>query len=329
MPSATLPVAVVGAGNMGRHHVRNYHELGDVDLRGVVDADPERARQVAERYGTRAFSSVEELLSAEPDVVAASVATPTTDHLATTSALLEAGKHVLVEKPLAPTLDEVDRLIELAAERGLVLAVGHVERFNPAVRELKRRIGDGSIGEVLSMVARRVGVIPPQIVDANVLIDLAIHDVDVFRYLLGAGRPDTAPGNAGRAIAEDRFDFADVYLRFGDVTCFLQVNWITPVKIRSLSVTGTHAYAEVEYVTRTLDVYSALAIREVETFADVERYSEQPPERVQLTPLEPLAVELTEFVRAVRGEAADVVDGSEARASLEVVLELVSLAESS
>jgi hypothetical protein len=105
------------------------------------------------------------------------------------------------------------------------------------------------------------------------------------------------------------------------------VNWITPVKIRTLSVTGTRAYAEIEYVRRTLDVYSALPIHDVVTFADLEQYSEQPPERIELPHLEPLAVELTEFLRAVRGEPGEIVNGQEARASMQVILELAELAE--
>jgi UDP-N-acetylglucosamine 3-dehydrogenase len=327
MDDAPVSAAVVGAGNMGRHHARNYHELPSADLQAIVEADGERGRRLAELYGARAYRTVEELLEHEPDVEALSVATPTSNHLETASALLVAGKHVLVEKPIAPTLEEADQLIALAEQRSLVLAVGHVERFNPAVRELKNRIDEGAIGDVLSLNARRVGVMPPQIKDANVIVDLAVHDVDVFRYLLGAGYPEELYVNAGRAIAEYQFDFADVFLRLGGVACFLQVNWITPVKIRTLSVTGTKAYAEVEYVTRRLDIYSALAIHEVETFADLEEYSEQPPERIELAHLEPLAVELTEFLRAVRGEPGEIVSGEEARASMEVVIELVRLAE--
>jgi UDP-N-acetylglucosamine 3-dehydrogenase len=327
MDGAAVPAAVVGAGNMGRHHARNYYELPSAKLQAIVDADAERGSRLADLYHARAYLTVDELLEHEPDVEAVSVATPTSNHLETASALLEAGKHVLVEKPIAPTLEQADQLIALAEKRSLVLAVGHVERFNPAVRELKRRIVDGAVGDVLSLSARRVGVLPPQINDANVIVDLAVHDIDVFRYLLGAGPPDELHVNAGRAIAEDRFDFADIFLRLGGVACFLQVNWITPVKIRTLSVTGTKAYAEVEYVTRRLDVYSALAIHEVETFADLEQYSEQPPERVELAHLEPLAVELTEFLRVVRGESGEIVSGAEARASMEIVLELVRLAE--
>ena len=178
-----------------------------------------------------------------------SVATPTITHRQIAGELLDAGRHVLVEKPIASTVEAAEELCARAAAQGVVLAVGHVERFNPAVQELKRRLDAGMLGAPLSLVARRVGNMPPQIKDADVIVDLAVHDIDIFRYLLGADRPDEIFASAGRAIVTDRFDFADIVLRFGEVTCFLQVNWLTPVKIRALALTGTNGYAEVEYVT--------------------------------------------------------------------------------
>jgi len=318
-----IGVAVVGSGNMGRHHVRNYATLAGARLVAVVDEDRARAEALAERYGAAPLSAIEEL----PDgVQAVSVATPTATHLDVAARLLEAGKHVLVEKPIAPTVTEAESLTALAAERGLVLAVGHVERFNPAVRELKRRIDAGAMGSLLSLVARRVGVMPPQVRDADVIVDLAVHDIDIFRYLLGADRPVEVYANAGRAIAQDRFDFADIFLRFDGVACLLQVNWVTPVKIRSLAVTGTEAYAEVEYVTQRLDFHRARPLATVDSFRELEAYSEREPERPPLDRREPLAVELEEFVKAVRGEPAEIVTGEEGTRSIEIATQVAERA---
>ena len=318
-----IGVAVVGSGNMGRHHVRNYATLAGARLVAVVDEDQARAEALAERYGAAALSAIEEL----PDAVqAVSVATPTATHLDVAGRLLEAGKHVLVEKPIAPTVAEAETLTALAAERGLVLAVGHVERFNPAVRELKRRIDAGAMGILLSLVARRVGVMPPQVRDADVIVDLAVHDIDIFRYLLGADRPAEVYANAGRAIAQDRFDFADIFLRFDGVACLLQVNWVTPVKIRSLAVTGTDAYAEIEYVTQQLAFHPARPLANVDSFAELEAYSERQPERPVLERREPLAAELEEFLKAVRGEPAEIVTGEEGTRSIEIATEVADRA---
>ena len=320
-----LGVAVVGAGNMGRHHARNYAELPDAELRAVVDVDRERALQIASRYGCRAFGSVEEMLAEEPGIAAVSVAVPTTGHYEVARDVLEAGRHVLVEKPIVPTVEEATELIDLADERRLTLAVGHVERFNPAVRELKRRIDAGAMGKVLSLVARRVGVMPPQVTDTNVILDLGIHDIDIFRYLLGADAPCETFCNAGTGANDGHVDFADIFFRFGEVGCMLQVNWLTPVKIRSLAATGSHGYAELRYVTQELDFYEAQPIREAESFSDVAAYSEQEPERIEFEHGEPLERELREFLKAVRGEGGEIVDGRDARTSLEVATEVVGL----
>ena len=312
---------------MGRHHVRNYAELPRAELLAVVDRNAARAGELAARYGVAAFTTVGQLLCGAPDVEAVSVATPTSSHLEVASALLEAGKHVLVEKPVAATVADAEALTRHARERGALLAVGHVERFNPAVRELKRRIDVGEMGSVLSLVARRVGVMPPQVADADVIVDLAVHDIDIFRYLLGADRPDVLHANAGAAVTGDRFDFADAFLRFDGVACLLQVNWVTPVKIRSLAVTGTAAYAEVEYVTQQLRWFPARPLEAVDSFVELEAYSEREPEHVALTRREPLAIELEEFLRAVRGEPAVIVTGEEATRSLEIAAELTTHAE--
>ena len=321
-----VAVAVIGGGNMGRHHVRNYAKLEGARLVAVVDADRARAAGLAADHGATAYASIDQLLAQAPEVEAVSVATPTASHRTLAGQLLEAGKHVLVEKPIASTAAEGDELTELAAQRGLVLAIGHVERYNPAVRELKRRIDAGDMGTVLSLVARRVGVMPPQVKDADVIVDLAVHDIDIFRYLLGADRPAEVYANAGRAIATDRFDFADIFLRFDGVACLLQVNWVTPVKIRSLAVTGTQAYAEIEYITQELAFHPARPLTGVQDFAELEAYSERQPERPQLERREPLAAELHEFLQAVRGQPADIVTGHEGTRSIEIATEIAERA---
>ncbi len=312
---------------MGRHHARNYHDFAQADLRAIVDTDLDRAQALANRHGCRAFATVEELLHHEPGVRAVSVVTPTRTHVEVASTLLSAGKHVLVEKPIAASPEAADRMIALAQEHELVLAVGHVERFNPAVRELKRSIERGDMGDIVSVFARRVGVMPPQIKDANVILDLAIHDIDVFRYLLGADLPTEVFCNAGRVNGGDLFDYADVFLRFGRVACLLQVNWVTPVKIRELSVTGTRGYAEVEYVRQELRFHSAQAVRPVDSFSEVTAYSERAPQVVQHEHVEPLARELGEFLRAVEGRPAEIVTGEEGKRSMEIALQLVERAE--
>jgi UDP-N-acetylglucosamine 3-dehydrogenase len=318
MGDGSVSVAVVGGGNMGRHHVRNYASMPEASLCGVVDKDRALADDLAGRHGTIAFESVDALLAREPEVEAVSVVVPTAAHFEVVSTLLEAGKHVLVEKPIAASVAEAEHLTQLARACDRVLAVGHVERFNPAIRELKRRIDAGEMGRILSLVGRRVGIMPPQVRDADVILDLAVHDIDLFRYLLSADQPDEIFANAGRAVVEDRFDFADIFLRFNGAACLLQVNWITPVKIRSLAVTGTDGYADVEYVMQQLTLHRSRPVERVETFAELESYSDTPPAQIFVDRREPLSIELEEFLKAVRGQPADIVSGEEATRSIEI-----------
>ncbi len=312
---------------MGRHHARIYHGMAETALRAVVDANVKRAGEIAYRYDCRAFSSVEDLLASDVDVSAASVAVSTARHYEVAARLLEEHTHVLVEKPIAATIPQAKRLVALAEASSCTLAVGHVERFNPVVRELKARIARGDVGQLVSLTARRLGLAPPQTKDANVVLDIAVHDIDVFRYLLGADRPRQVYCNAGKALANDRYDFADIFLQFGSVACLLQVNWITPVKIRSLTASGTQGYVELDYVTQRMDLYHALPMREPASFRELEDYSRALPERIEFQRAEPLELEIREFVRRATGEPAETVSGEDAILSLEIVGEILAAAE--
>ena len=326
MGHAAIPVAVVGAGNMGRHHARNYYEMPEADLRAIVDVDSRSRDALAERFACRPLGTVKELVAEIPEVEAVSVAVPTSLHREVAGSLLESGKHVLVEKPIAATLAEATELVDLAESRSLTLAVGHIERFNPALGELRRLMDGGSLGRPLSLLARRVGVMPPQIKDANVILDLAIHDLDVFRFLLDAELPEEIYCNAGKAIAQDRYDFADIFVRFGEVGCYLQTNWLTPVKIRSLTLTGTEAYAELEYVTQELRLHAGRAFDPVSSFSDIEAYSEHAPVQIRVEKEEPLRREIREFIEASAGRVSTVVTGRDGLTSLAVALSAVDAA---
>jgi UDP-N-acetylglucosamine 3-dehydrogenase len=328
MPEHTrVGVAVVGVGNMGRHHARIYHGMTETRLKAVVDTDLARAREIADRYDCDAFASVDEMLSRDVDVDAVSVAVSTARHYEVASRLLEAGKHVLVEKPIADTITRAKRLVALAERSSRTLAVGHVERFNPVVRELRARIERGDLGQLVSLSARRLGLAPPQVQDANVVLDIAVHDIDVFRYLLGANRPRQVFCSAGKALVLDRYDFADIFLQFDDVGCLLQVNWLTPVKIRSLTASGTRGYVELDYVTQRMDFHHAQPMKEPASFRELENYSRILPERIEFQRAEPLELELREFIRSATGFESEIVSGEDAIASLEIVGEILAVAE--
>lgn len=310
-------VGVIGVGNMGYHHARNYAEIPNAQLVAVADPNEERGRSVAERFSCRFFRSFEQMLEKEA-IEAVSIVLPTNLHYQVARQVIAAGIPALVEKPLAATVAEAEALTAAARERGVLLAVGHIERFNPAVQELRRRLDAGELGAVRSVVAKRVGVLPPQVKDANVIVDLAVHDIDVIGYLLGSA-PTEVYAAGGRALLSDRLDDAEIFLKYGDIGCFIQVNWITPLKIRTLSVTGSAGYAELNYVTQKLEIYQSNVERHFDDFGDfVIRFGTPRTVTVPITAREPLRLELEAFLQAVEGKSANIVSGEEGTEALVV-----------
>ncbi len=318
---STLRAAVLGVGLMGANHARLYGEIDNVELVAIADQGDELTA-LAERFGATGYSDHNELLERErPDIV--SVAVPTSAHLEIAGAALRAGCHVLVEKPIAATSSQGEELARLAEATGRILAVGHIERFNPAVRRLHALIDEGAIGRVTSCLARRVGVMPPRVRDADIVIDLAVHDIDVFGYLLGS-YPERVRATGGRAWLSDRTDHAEILLDYGSVGAFIQVNWQTPVRIRTLAVTGESGYCELNYVTQELLHYRTPDPGPVGTFEEfVRRYGESKAELLATVRAEPLRLEIEGFLDAVRGDGS-IVSAAEAIAALRVAEQINS-----
>ncbi len=179
-----LRAAVIGLGSMGANHARVLGDIAGVVLAGVSDTDPARIERATSGRTLKGYETLAAMLAeATPDFI--SVVVPTGLHEEVALAALDAGVHVLVEKPIAATLEAGRRIAEAAAKRGLLVTVGHIERFNPAIDELKRRLDSGQGGRVLQLRARRVGPFPHRIRDVGVIHDLAPHDIDIMLYLLG------------------------------------------------------------------------------------------------------------------------------------------------
>ncbi len=316
-------VAVVGVGRMGRHHARNYTELPGVDLVAVADPDPGSA-DLARRYRCRHYTTVDALLRSER-LDAVSVCVPTRLHPEVAIACLEAGAHTLVEKPIAATLAGASAILDAAARTGRVLMVGHVERFNPAVRALKRLIAEGGLGTLLMLHSQRLGVLPGRAPDANVIVDIGVHDLDLANYLVGT-TPDTLVANGGRSLCADCEDFASIFLRYGPVTATIQVSWVTPLKLRRLVACGTEGYVELNLVTQDLRFYDRPHGQDYGSFHEfVIRYGDGPGAGLALPVpqrgCEPLRVELEEFLAAARFGWTPPVAGEDALAALRLALD--------
>lgn len=317
-------VGVIGTGVMGRNHARVLHELPDVELAGVADSNFDAACSVADVHATRGYGSLKELLEKErPDAV--TIAVPTENHHAAVMEALAAGCHVLVEKPIAATLAQADELVAAARSAGRVLAVGHIERYNPAVLELKRRLDAGQLGRVYQFDAQRLGPFPQRIRDVGVVIDLATHDLDLMRFLTGS-EIVRVYAETRRKVHTTREDMVSGLLRLADGSVgLLQINWLTPTKIRQLTVTGERGMFRADYLTQDLFFHenAEAADHNWEQITMLRGVSEGSMVKYAIQKREPLQSELEAFVKAVRGEPASIVSGEDGSEALRLALAMV------
>jgi len=305
-----INVAVIGVGNMGKYHVRTYSIFKKVNLVAVSDIDEKIGKKIAKEFNSKYYKDYNEMLNKE-NIDAVSIAVPTKLHKKVVLDVIKFKKHLLIEKPIASTIKEARTIIESAKKAKVKLTVGHVERFNPAVQELKKIIKNGKLGKVISVIARRVGIFPPQIKDTNVIIDLATHDIDILSYLLN--RQPTEVFTRGRKIlTNQREDSAEIFLSYNGVSGFIQVNWITPVKIRILSVTGSKGYAELNYVTQKLELYQSRYKKKVDNFGEfIIRFGEPIKKEIKINRKEPLLCELESFMKCIKENTQPQVTGED------------------
>jgi UDP-N-acetylglucosamine 3-dehydrogenase len=304
---APLRAAVIGLGMMGRNHVRVLDEvLPDVQLVAVADPDPEALRRATTGRGARGYADPVRLF-AEEQIDLVSIVAPTSLHRDVTLAALAAGAHVLVEKPIASSREESEEMIRAAEHAGRILTVGHIERFNPAIRELRRRLEAGELGRIFQVKATRLGPFPARIRDVGVVLDLAPHDLDIMRYLLGSD-PVRLYAETEQKIHTDHEDLFNGIIKFANGTVgILDINWLTPTKRRTLTVTGERGMYVADYIAQDLIYYAnpdAAATWEYrgpdEAGTPITSVSEGEMTRRYVRRREPLAVELAEFAKAVR-----------------------------
>ena len=315
-----LRVAVIGAGGIGRHHVRILADLPGVVLVGVADPDP-AVLDLARTHGTRWFASYDDLLEqTRPNAV--TIAAPTPSHHSIALRCLSEGIATLVEKPLTRTVEEGEELVALAEAAGVVLTVGHVERYNPVVRRLRELLGEGAVGDVSSIVARRIGGFPRREPMTDVVTDLAVHDLDLGALLAG-GPLSLLAAHGSRTHHSSEIDSIHILCARGQISVSIEANWITPVKIRSLSVTGSRGYIEANYITQELTSYRMPPLEPQRDFATFVAAFGSPESRVERCPLEePLGVELRAFTRAAAGhDTPDLVTPTDALHALRLAIE--------
>ena len=302
-------VGVIGIGNMGWHHARVLSLIKDAELVGVADPDQVRGTLATEQFGCRWFASYEAML---PEVDAVCIAVPTLLHHRVGLACLEAGVDVLIEKPIAASQEEAADLIRAAEAAGRLLQVGHIERFNPAFRELVKVTANE---EVVVLEARRHSPNPDRANDVSVVLDLMIHDIDLVLELAGA--PVVRLAAAGGRSADGPIDYVNATLGFANgVVASLTASKMAHRKIRSLSAHCRGSLVETDFLNRTLHIHRRAHESVSADHGELVYRSDGVIEEVSTTSIEPLYAELEHFLQCVRGAEKPAVGGLQASRAL-------------
>ncbi|MBO0723332.1 MAG: Gfo/Idh/MocA family oxidoreductase [Blastocatellia bacterium] len=303
-----VKTAVIGAGHLGREHARIYSSIENARLIAVCDIDEKAGRTVAERHGARYVRDYRELLQ---EVEAVSVATPTVAHHEISCACLAAGVHVLVEKPIARTLAEADEMIRMAESKGLVLHVGHIERFNPAFRALQKKITRPRFFE-----AHRMGIFTPRSLDIDVVMDLMVHELDIIASLVG--REVINIEAVGIPILTQKIDLANARLEFADgCVANITASRVSGERLRKLRVFQPNEYYSLDYAEQQVAMCRLLPANTPGVLPEIAAGS------LEVIKHEPLLAEIEEFVSAARTEKASGVSGAEGRRALALALEVL------
>jgi predicted dehydrogenase len=319
---------VVGAGAFGRNHLRVYRELEQageaVELAGVVDHDPAVAAETAAKFGVPGFETIEACLAAVGPLDAASVCVPTVHHASAAEPLLAAGVDLLIEKPLAASLADADRILEMSRKYGRIVQAGHLERFNPAVTAARQHLHQPMFFE-----SHRLSVFTPRSLDVDVVLDLMIHDLDIVLSLVAS--PVREVRAVGLPVLSNKVDIANVRLEFenGCVANFT-ASRVSTERVRKLRFFQPHQYLSLDFARQDLlmiDVTAAAGMDPAQLAALAERVSQHPSAGLSLKKIsveqgEPLRLEIASFLGAVRARATPVVSGNDGRAALALGLEI-------
>lgn len=298
--SKKIGVAVIGAGFWGKNHARVFNELEETELLAVCDINADRAKSVAKQYGVEAYMETGRMLKRR-DIEAVSICTWSTSLAKEALKALKAGKHVLVEKPMAANSKQAEALIKTAEKEGLHVSVGFLMRFIPGIQYIKKAIENKSVGELVCATAKRVSEWPERIGDIGVVKDLAIHDIDISRYLFG-GDPIAVYAKTGNMKHKLFEDYAHIMLTFENgKNAFIESNWLTPYKTRVLVVTGSEAIVKLDYITQELTIEDA-------------KETVQP----RIPWQEPLKVELKHFANCILGKEKPLITGTDGLKALKI-----------
>ncbi|MCL5407573.1 MAG: Gfo/Idh/MocA family oxidoreductase [Patescibacteria group bacterium] len=313
-----MNAGVIGVGNMGRHHVRNYAEIPGINLVGIADTDSKVGKELAEKFKCKYFENYKDLLKNEKlDLV--TIAVPTKLHKKVALDCIAQGTHVLIEKPIALNVKDAKEVVAKARQKGVKFTVGHIERFNPAVLKLKEMIDSGKLGEIISISTFRLGPLPPQIKDVNVVVDIGVHDIDIMNWFFER-LPRKIIAQGGRALLPVHEDHVEAFLDYGTGSGVMMANWITPLKVRKLTVSGKKAYVELNYITQELNFYESKVMASYDDFGDflIKFGDNQDKKTIAVNNIEPLKAEIKSFIKAIKENGRPAVTAREAIDALDI-----------
>lgn len=302
-----LGVGVVGTGSMGRNHVRVLSEIAD--LKGIADTNTEVLNPLCDQYNAKGCLTIDELLKLE-GLDAVSIATPTTTHYDIAKKCLEAGKHVMLEKPMCETLEQGIELRDLARSQGVVLTIGFIERHNPVTRFTRNLIETNQMGDVINLSSRRVSSYPARIRDVGVIMDLGVHDIDALRYL-GGGKVTEVYTAAGSYNNPKFEDHANILMKFeSGISAHVHVNWLTPMKSRKVFITTSKNFVEMDYTAQSLEISTSkfLDIDLGNLYRIPQAYD---TEKINVAQQEPLKNELQDFIDSIEKKQAPLVSAED------------------
>lgn len=303
-----LRAAVIGVGYLGRFHAQKYAALEGVELVGVVDASADRAAEVAEEVGTRAFTEYDRLLS-EVDLV--SIVVPTQHHYQVAKAALEAGCHILLEKPVTRTVEEAEELIELASRKNLVFQAGHLERFNPAIMAL-----DGVLKNPMFIESQRLAPFKTRGTEVNVVLDLMIHDIDIILSLVGS--PLKLVNSIGVPVLSEEVDIANARLQFEN-GCVANVTASRASRdpVRKIRIFQQDAYISIDYQERKISIF-----RKGDDGMPIPGLPNVGMEEKSFDQVDALLEEIRSFIHAVNNGIEPVVSGEDGKRALELAMKI-------
>jgi UDP-N-acetylglucosamine 3-dehydrogenase len=294
-----IKVGVVGLGYMGSAHARVYSQLKGCELVGVCDTDSSK-KHLAEKYQCKFFERIEDFLKENLDAV--SICTPTTSHKKIALKALNEGKHVLIEKPLATTVEDAEKILE--ARKSEILAVGFIERFNPAVGKLREIV---DFCDIYSTVSLRFGPYPPRIKDIGVLLDVASHEIDTLSYLTGT-EPEVVYAYTSNHLNNGFEDYAYLSLKCGHIHSHIETSWLPTYKLRLINLYGNESFYSLNYAQQKIKFWKAPPQVKIDSgsWHDILRLSGNVNEDVSVSQMEPLELELKCFIESIRkGEILD------------------------